>query len=166
MRGELYLTIVILFGVLGYGLIVSKFLKNWLATSPTKHVLQILIALHFFRYVGLTFILPEAAAGKMPIVFSYPAAIGDFIAAMLAIVAFLALQKQLRMAIPLVWLFNIVGSLDLAYAFSAAIASGAANLAGGAVWWIPSVYVPALLVSHFIIFQRLIKGHQSQLGLV
>ena len=157
MRGEIYLVIVILFGMLGYGLIAATYMKKWITTSPIKHVLQILIAVHFFRYVGLTFILPESASGEMPAVFSYPAAIGDFLAAVLAVIAFLALQKESHFAISLAWLFNIFGTLDLAYAFSSAILSEAANLAGGAVWWIPSIYVPALLVSHIIIFQLLIK---------
>lgn len=159
MRGELYLVIVILFGILGYGLIATTYLKTWITTSPMNHVLQILVALHFFRYVGLTFILPESAAGALPAVFAYPAAIGDFITALLAFIAFLTLKKKSHFAIPLVWLFNIVGTLDLAYAFSSAILSEAAHLGGGAIWWIPSIYVPALLVSHFIIFQLLIKKH-------
>lgn len=133
MRGELYLAIVIIFGVMGYGLIAVTYLKTWITTSLIKHVLQILIALPFFHYVGLTFILPETASGGMPTVFSYPAAIGDFIAALLAFIAFLTLQKEARFAIPLVWLFNIFGTLDLGYAFSSAILSEAANLARGAV---------------------------------
>lgn len=161
MSGELLLAVVIALGVLSYGIITATYLKEWLFTAPIQKPLELLIALHFFRYVGLTFLLPEAASGPLPAIFAYPAALGDLLSAVLAMVAFFAVRNRARAAVSYVWAFNIVGTLDLAYAFSAAMLSGAAGVAGGAVWWIPTIYVPALIISHFIIFALLLKKYPT-----
>ena len=55
-------------------------------------------------------------------------------------------------AITFVWLFNIIGTFDLANALRQpdAIASF------GAAWYIPTFFVPLLLVTHFLIFKELL----------
>ena len=53
----------------------------------------------------------------------------------------------------LVWIFNIVGTVDLIYALSHADA--VPDL--GATWYIPTFLVPLLVVNHFMIFVRLIR---------
>ena len=61
-----------------------------------------------------------------------------------------------RVAIPLVWIFNVEGSVDLVYAVSQGVAHGAA--AGmGAAFWIPAVIVPLLLVTHGVVFALLLS---------
>jgi len=40
------------------------------------------------------------------------AAIGDLLAALLAFLGILALRREWRIAIPLVWVFNVEGPLD------------------------------------------------------
>ena len=52
-----------------------------------------------------------------------------------------------------VWLFNVVGTVDLLNALRHVdvVASF------GAVWYIPTLFVPLLLVTHFMIFARLVK---------
>ena len=57
-------------------------------------------------------------------------------------------------AIGLVWVFNIVGTVDLANALRHVdVVSGF-----GAVWYIPTMLVPLLLVTHFMMFARLVRG--------
>ena len=46
-----------------------------------------------------------------------PAAYGDLLAALLALLAIAALRMAWAGAIPLVWLFNVEGTLDLVNAF-------------------------------------------------
>ena len=56
------------------------------------------------------------------------------------------------MALALVWLFNVVGTVDLVNALRH---TGVAPLFGSA-WYIPTMLVPLLLVTHFLIFKRLL----------
>ena len=53
----------------------------------------------------------------------------------------------------LVWIFNIVGTVDLLYAHSHADVIPDV----GAAWYIPTMFLPLLLVTHFMIFVRLIR---------
>jgi hypothetical protein len=54
-----------------------------------------------------------------------PAAFGDLIAAVLALIALAAVVRRSRLARPLVALFNIEGTIDLLLAISPAIIYGA-----------------------------------------
>ena len=70
--------------------------------------------------------------------------------------ALLALRREWTGALGVVWLFNIVGTLDLVNAVTRGVLNGAA--AGmGAAFWIPAIVVPALLVSHALVFRVLVR---------
>src|SRR5262249_1378155 len=79
----------------------------------------------------------------IPAQFAYPAALGDLIAAVLALIALAAVVRRSRFARPLVALFNIEGTLDLLLAISLATIYAAAPHMGPA-YWIPAFWVPAL----------------------
>ncbi len=83
---------------------------------------------------------------------------------MLALVALAALRLHWpsTIALALVWLFNIEGTADLLRAFYVAFATGAVNTMGGLAYWIVGFYVPALLVTHFLIFRLLLQRERSQ----
>jgi hypothetical protein len=81
----------------------------------------------------------------------YPAAFGDLLAAVLALIAIPAVANQSQLARPLVALFNIEGTLDLIVAITLATVYQAAPYMGPA-YWIPAFWVPALLVTHYVIF--------------
>jgi len=118
--------------------------------SPRTVLLPILL-LHSFRHLGLMFLAPGATYAGMPSQFAYPAALGDLLAAALAIAAIAALARRRRGARLLVWLFNVEGSLDLVAAISLSTLYGAPPHMGPA-YWIPAFWVPALLVTHYITF--------------
>jgi hypothetical protein len=118
--------------------------------SPRTILLPILL-LHSFRHLGLMFLAPGATYPGMPPQFAYPAAIGDLLAAVLAIAAIPAVARQGRGARFLVWIFNVEGSLDLLAAITLATFFGAPPYMGPA-YWIPAFWVPALLVTHYIVF--------------
>ena len=91
---------------------------------------------------------------KLTVPFAIPAAYGDLTTGVLALVAVLLLRAQWSGAIGLVWLFNIVGALDLANALRHVdVVSGF-----GSVWYIPTMLVPLLLVTHVMMFMRLVRG--------
>ena len=70
--------------------------------------------------------------------------------------ALAALRLRWAPAILIVWLFNIEGTLDLLSAVTLGALYEAWN-GMGVTFWIPSVIVPALLVTHYIIFRILLR---------
>ena len=89
--------------------------------------------------------------------FTNPAAYGDLVTAVLAMIAIPAVAMRARSAKLLVWLFNVVGSLDLIDAITLATVYDAAPFMGAADW-IPAFWVPALLVTHYLTFLVLLRG--------
>jgi hypothetical protein len=92
----------------------------------------------------------------MPAEFAYPGALGDLVAAVLALSAIPAVVTNARHAKALVWVFNVWGTLDLALATGLATTYDAAPHMGAA-YWIPAFWVPALLVTHYLAFAVLLK---------
>ncbi len=127
--------------------------------KPRTILLPILL-LHSLRHLGLMFLTPGATYPGMPPQFAYPAAVGDLIAAILAFTAIPAVLKNLPVARPLLWGFNIFGTLDLILAITLATIFKA-PLFMGASYWIPAFWVPALLVTHYITFIVLTRQRGS-----
>ena len=71
---------------------------------------------------------------------------------MLALLAIVALRSGWSLAVALVWLFNVVGIVDLANALRHVDVAPRF----GAAWYIPTMLVPLLLVTHFMSFRRLL----------
>jgi hypothetical protein len=118
--------------------------------KPQTILLPILL-LHSLRHFGLMFLMRGATYPGMPPEFAYPAAIGDFITALLALTAIPAVARNLRVGQSLVWVFNVFGTLDLITAITLATIYNA-PIYMGAAYWIPAFWVPALLVTHYITF--------------
>jgi hypothetical protein len=97
------------------------------------------------------FLAPGAVFPGNPQQFAYPAALGDLLTAVLALIAILPVVGSSPLARPLVGLFNVVGTLDLVGAIALATIYDAAPYMGPA-YWIPAFWVPALLVTHFVVF--------------
>ncbi len=136
-----------------YALLAKWYVAPWLAEKPIHQALIPLIFLHAFRHIGLAFLVPGVVAQPLPSFFSSPAAYGDLVSGLLALLALIALRGGWGLALWLIWLFNIVGTVDLLNALRHA------NVVPllGATWYIPTFLVPALLVTHVMIFARLLK---------
>ena len=136
-----------------WGLIAKWFLAPWLETTSPHQALFYLTLPHAFRYMGMVFLVPGVVARPLPDTFAPAAAYGDLITGVLALLALIALRAEWPGALALVWLFNIVGTADLLNALRHLDVVPDF----GAVWYIPTFYVPLLLVTHFMIFARLLK---------
>jgi hypothetical protein len=123
--------------------------------SPVDLLTPILL-LHSLRELGLMFLFPGATLPGMPPQFAWPAALGDVLAAALAVVALLAVRRGAASARSWVWIFNVWGTVDLLLAISLAVTFGSA-LFLGAAYWIPAFWVPLLLASHGVVFIYLRK---------
>ena len=140
-----------------YGLLAQWVVVPWLEGKPLERALPPLIFPHAFRHVGLSFLVPGVVAEPLPEAFSGPAAYGDLAAGTLAILSLIALRRRWGVARALVWIFSVVGTVDLFYALARGF-SVDAQLTMGATWYIPTFIVPALLVSHFLVWRRLFDG--------
>lgn len=150
------LTVNLLFMTLVFWIAARIYVFPRLNELNKRSVLLPILLLHSARHLGLMFLTPGATYSGLPQQFAYPAAFGDLLAAMLAIVAIPAVAKGTRNARFLVWLFNIEGTLDLIAAIVLATNYNAAEFMGPA-YWIPAFWVPALLVTHYITFTILLK---------
>ncbi len=150
------LTINLLFSTLVFWVAARIYVLPRLGDGRPERVLTPILLLHALRHLGLMFLAPGAVYAGLPPAFARPAAIGDLIAAVLALASLLALQRRHRASRLLVWIFNVEGSLDLLLAIVLAAANDAAPYMGPA-YWIPAFWVPALLVTHYITFVVLVK---------
>ncbi len=127
-----------------------------------EEALNLLLVPHMFRFVGLSFLLPGVVSPDLSPAFALPAAYGDLAATILAMVATMALSARASWAIAMVWLFNVVGTVDLLFAnYQGLIGVGLPPGVLGAAVYIPTVFVPLLLVTHVMIFQLLLRGERS-----
>src|SRR5262249_5767647 len=109
-----------------------------------------------FRFIGLAFLVPGVVSPDLPGGFARPAAYGDLIAAVLALLALVGLQSGL--GIGLVWVFNVWGSADLLYAFyQGLLGVGIEPGQLGAAYFIPTFLVPLLLITHGLVFRLLLR---------
>jgi hypothetical protein len=146
----------LLLGVLLFRTALNIYVRPLLSRlSPITFLTPILL-LHMLRELGLMFMFEGATLPGLPQAFAVPAALGDFVAAMLAALALWAVRKQWASAKAWVWVFNIWGTLDLAVAVSLAVVFRAAPHLGAA-YWIPSFWVPILLATHALVFVYLRK---------
>ena len=136
-----------------YGLLARWYVAPRLALLPLTSALTPLLFLHASRFLGMVFLVPSVTGGPLPSEFAASAAYGDLLASLLAFAAIAALRMGWVMAIPLVWLFNLEGTLDLINALFQGLKH---NVQLGAAYYIPTVAVPALLVTHAMIFAMLL----------
>jgi len=142
-----------MFSLLMLSLLAKWVLTPWLVKQSQREALFWLTLPHAFRYIGMVFLVPGVVAQPLPDNFAIPAAYGDLSAAVLALLALVLLRTGSKGAIMAVWIFNVVGTIDLLNALRHVDVAPKF----GAAWYIPTLLVPVLLVTHFMIFVRLLK---------
>lgn len=135
-----------------WGLIAKWVLAPLLDKMQSEDAFFWLALPHAFRHVGMVFLVSGVVAQPLPSAFANPAAYGDLASGVLALLALVALRTRWAGAIALVWVFNVVGTLDLLNA----LRNPEPIPHFGAAWYIPTFIVPLLLVTHFMMFARLI----------
>jgi len=136
-----------------WSLLAKWLLTPWLENKSPQEALFWLTLPHAFRFMGMVFLVPGVVSQGLPSSFAIPAAYGDLVTGILALLVLIAIRTSWAGALALVWLFNIVGTADLLSALSRADAVPYL----GAAWYIPTLFVPLLLVTHFMIFARLLR---------
>ena len=145
----------IAFSLVAWGIVTARYIWPQLRYRQRAEALQPLLVLHSFRFIGLAFLIPGVVSPALPPAFAHSAAYGDLIAAVLALLALLLMRRQSGVAA--VWIFNLWGSADLLNAFYQANHAGL--LAGqlGAAFFVPTLIVPLLLITHGLTFRILLQ---------
>ena len=110
------------------------------------------------------FLMPGLVSPELPKSFAIPTAYGDLTAALLALVALACVRYENRAAAAMLWLFNIVGLLDLIYANISTFKDHVDPTYLGVSYYLAAINVPAMVVVHIIIFAYLLRGSASQTG--
>ena len=107
------------------------------------------------------FLMPGLVSPDLPRAFAVPTAYGDLTAAVLALLTLAALRRGSALGLPMVWLINVVGFLDLTYANLATFTANVDPAQLGVSYYLAVVNVPAMLVVHVIIFIYLLRRQPS-----
>ena len=161
MAPQLCFFVSIAFSFIAWGIVTARYVWPELRVRPRAEALQPLLTLHSFRFIGLAFLVPGVVSPDLPSAFARSAAYGDILAAILAL---LSLAVPGGAGIAIAWVFNLWGTLDLLNAFYQANHAGL--LAGqlGAAYFIPTVAVPLLLITHGLAF-RILLEHQDDFAM-
>ncbi len=154
MAGEAIFLLQFSMSLLVWGLLAYWLLAPWLEGKSMNEALFFLTVPHAFRHIGMVFLIPGVVARPLPEAFAAPAAYGDLLTGVLALLALVALRNNWSLARVPVWLFSIVGTIDLVNALRQ---GGPWVTDFGAAWYIPTMLVPVLLVTHIMIFFRLFR---------
>jgi hypothetical protein len=148
------------FSFIAWGIVTARYIWPKLRRLDRSEALRPLLILHSFRFFGLVFLIPGVVSPELPASFAHPAAYGDLIAAILAVLALTTLSTGAGTFFT--WTFNVWGAADLLNAFyqgnHAALVPGQL----GAAYVIPTLIVPLLLITHGLAFRILLqRQHQS-----
>lgn len=151
--------------MLGYAawlLCFVAYIWPWLKSVDPVAAHRAIATLHSFRFFGLAFIAPGVVGADLPAHFATPAAYGDLITGLLAMLALSVVRIR-----PLFWLFviafNVVGTVDLLLAYGHAIQADLPARAGelGVTYAIPILYVPLLMITHVAAFYLLARPRRE-----
>lgn len=149
--------VTVIVSLLSFILMAFRYVVPRLLKQPYVQALLPLVLLNVFRTEGFVFLLPQVMGGTLPSDFAVPAAYGDVTTAILALLTAFVLWLRPGLALPLVWLLNIVGIADLLFAIYNGIVVSFPSFHVGVAWFIPTVYVPLVLVNHIVSFWFLLR---------
>jgi hypothetical protein len=159
MSPQLCFFVSVAFSLVVWAMVAARYVWPKLRVLDRDEALRPILTLHSFRFVGLAFLVPGVVSPDLPSAFAQSAAYGDLIAAGLALLSLATLRSSAGVAI--VWLFNLWGTADLFDAFYQANHAGLAPGQLGATYFIPTLVVPLLLVTHGLVFRITTSGRRA-----
>ena len=163
MSVEPIFQIHLLLGYVAWLLCFGAYIWPRLKAADPIEAQRAIATLHSFRFFGLVFMIPGVVGPNLPASFATFAAYGDFATGLLAMLALLVIRVR-----PVFWLFvvafNLVGTTDIILDYYHAIQAGLPSQAGelGAAYAIPIIYVPLLMITHFVAFYLLVRSPGRQ----
>jgi len=141
-----------------FGLIGKWYLWPAIKNRAPAIALTPLLLYACLRVNGLMFLMPGLVSPELPRAFAMPTAYGDLAAAVLALLAVACLRGGGAAALPMVWLFNVVGMLDLIYANVSTFMDHVDPTYLGVSYYLAVLNVPAMVIVHVLIFVYLVRS--------
>lgn len=163
MPTQLYFFVSVILSFMAWGFVAKQYIWPRLKVLPRAEALRPILMLHSFRFVGLAFMVMGVVSPDLPVTFAKADAYGDFGAAVLALLALASLSMG-RIGIAIAWIFNVWGTLDLLDAFYQGNAIGLVPGQLGAMYFIPTLVVPLLLITHMLAFRILAMNPSGRLA--
>src|SRR3984957_8528351 len=162
MSPSIIFNLHLVLGYVAWLLCTSAYILPKLKAMNSIDAQRAIATLHSFRFFGLVFILPGVVGHNLPEGFAPFAAYGDLATGLLAILALLLIRIR-SLFWPLVVAFNVTGAIDIIVDYYHGVRLGLPALSGelGAGYAIVIVYVPLLMITHFIAFYLLLR-HQPR----
>jgi hypothetical protein len=152
----------VLISFVAFGIVTRTYLWPRLRIARREEALIALTVPHTFRFIGLSFLIPGVVSSSLPSAFAAPAAYGDLFAAILAVLAIWSLSARAWFTTSMVLVCNVWGAVDLLVAFYQGLLGVRIDPASlGAAYFIPTVVVPPLLVTHGLMFWLLLRKPSS-----
>ncbi len=148
----------LLSSVFVFGLVAVWYVWPYLTKLSRNSALIALLFVHVLRYVGMTLLVPGMVDPKLPAEFLSSAAYGDLLEAALALVSIFALRSNWRVAVPLVWVANTWGFVDLLNGVRGVLQLNVPSFNLATFWYVYTFYAPLVIVSHLMIFWILIRS--------
>jgi hypothetical protein len=149
----------IAFSFIAWGIVTARYTWPELRLRQRAEALRPVLILHSFRFIGLAFLVPGVVSPDLPSAFAHSAAYGDITAAILALLALIALPSTSGVVIA--WIFSLWGTADLFNAFYQANHAGLTPGHLGSTYFIPTLIVPLLLITHGLGFRILLR-HENE----
>jgi hypothetical protein len=153
---QLWFFMSITFSFIAWGIVAAQYVWPELRLRQRAEALRPLLILHSFRFIGLAFLVPGVVSPDLPSTFAHSAAYGDIIAAILALLALISLPSAAGVVIA--WIFSLWGSADILNAFYQANHAGLMAGQLGAAYFLPTLVVPLLLITHGLAFRILLQS--------
>jgi hypothetical protein len=148
----------LILGYVAWLLCTSAYIFPKLKAMKPIDAQRAIATLHSFRFFGLVFILPGVVGHNLPSGFAPFAAYGDLATGLLAMLALLTIRGR-PLFLSLVVAFNLVGVVDILVDYYHGVKLALPALSGelGSTYAIVIVYVPLLMITHFISFYLLLR---------
>jgi hypothetical protein len=158
MLPQIIFPLDLVLGYIAWLLCFRTYIWPRLRAMESVNAHRAIATLHSFRFLGLVFLVPGVVGPHLPANFAGFAAYWDLATALLALLALFTVRVR-----PLFWIFvgafNIVGTIDLLLDYYHAISGGLGTMPGqlGAAYVIPTIIVPALMITHVAAFYLLLR---------
>ena len=147
----------LLTSVVVFGIVVVWYVWPYLTKFPRNSALIPLLFVQVPRYLGMTLLVAGMVDPNLSREFRSNAAYGDLSAAALAFASIFALRGNWRIAIPLVWVANTWGFLDLLNGVRGVLQLNVSSYNLATFWYVYTFYAPLVLVSDLMTFWILIR---------
>lgn len=157
MNNWIILGIQVSVSTVAYALIFFWYVQPRIAKLPFETAVLPMLLVHLFRFAGFTLLVVGQTDPSVSRTTLEAIAYGDMLATISALIAVLALRRRSGLAVPLIWLFTIIGFADFANVGRLALNADLFNHYVGVMWLVAIAFFPVVIISHIYIVYRLIN---------